>query len=391
MGFTECYSPDYVTARKRFLAAAQDLRAVIQSHALQAKGPDGELLAIDIAMLGDSEPERVVIVSSGLHGVEGFFGSAIQLCWLLTRGRHNPLSPRTRLVLVHALNPFGFAWQRRWNENNVDLNRNFLNDRSFIDSDPSYSESRAAYARIASFLNPASPPSPREAYSLKAVLKILVAGYDARRRALQQGRPAPRHAAVRAIGELGLLDLYKTLPVGQYEYPTGLFYGGAHPEETVGIVRDRVPACVGRAVEVVHVDLHSGLGKYGEYRLLLIDKKQSDTERWVARCFGADVVEAWDDRSAYTARGLMLNDLRERLPDVRYHCFTAEFGTYSALRVLGALRAENRAHFFDRPGTASYRWAKRELMEAFCPAAPRWREQAIRNGLTIIERALAGC
>jgi hypothetical protein len=139
----------------------------------------------------------------------------------------------------------------------------------------------------------------------------------------------------------------------------------------------------------VHVDLHSGLGKYADYRLLLIDKKDSEPERWACNRFGAGVVEAADDETAYDARGLMLKDLRDRLSGIRYHGFTAEFGTYSGLRVLGALRAENRAHFFDHPGTASYRWAKRQIMEAFCPAAARWREEVVRSGVEIIDRALA--
>ncbi len=67
-----------------------------------------------------------LVVSSGVHGVEGFFGSAVQLAFL------EKLPPDWRppegaaVVLIHALNPFGFAWQRRFNEENVDLNRNFL-------------------------------------------------------------------------------------------------------------------------------------------------------------------------------------------------------------------------------------------------------------------------
>jgi hypothetical protein len=114
-------------------------------------------------------------------------------------------------------------------------------------------------------------------------------------------------------------------------------------------------------------------------------------ERWASAWFGNDVVEAWDGRTAYTARGLMAKDLRNRLPGVRYYCLTAEFGTYSGIRVLGALRAENRAHFFDRPGTGSYRWAKRQIMEAFCPKDSRWRERVVRSGLGIIDRAVASC
>ena len=201
----------------------------------------------------------------------------------------------------------------------------------------------------------------------------------------------PPRLALKEIRDLGLLELQKSLPVGQYEHPTGLFYGGGGPEETVRVVRDWLRSWVSGAGEVAHIDLHSGLGKYADYRLLLVDEKGSEPERWASEWFGNDVVEAWDGRTAYTARGLMAKDLRDRLPGTRYHCLTAEFGTYPGIPVLGALRAENRAHFFDRAGTRSYRWAKRQIMEVFCPSASRWRERVVRSGLTIIDRAVASC
>lgn len=388
MSHMDYYSPDYATARDRFLAAARDCGATIRSHRFQADGPNGGPLTMDVARLGPPEPERAVIVSSGLHGVEGFFGSAVQLAWLLrVPGRSPP--PRTGLVMVHALNPFGFAWQRRWNESNVDLNRNFLDDREFLQADPNYRESRAAYDRLSAFLNPASSPSRWEPYSIKAVLRVMSAGYDARRRCLGAGEPAPPRFAFKALRDLGLLELQKTLPVGQYEHPTGLFYGGAGPEETVRVVRDSLPEWVAGAGEVMHIDLHSGLGKYADYRLLIVDEKGSERERWASEHFGEGVVEALDGRTAYAARGLMAKDLRDRLAGIRYQCLTAEFGTYPGVRVVGALRAENRAHFFDRPGTASYRWTKRQVMEVFCPSASLWREAVVRSGLKIIDQAIA--
>lgn len=30
------------------------------------------------------------------------------------------------MLFIHAVNPYGFAWRRRVNENNVELNRSFL-------------------------------------------------------------------------------------------------------------------------------------------------------------------------------------------------------------------------------------------------------------------------
>ena len=116
------FSADYATARKRFLSAAEAAGETC-SLCLDAAGPEGSPLTIDIACLGSPAPERALLHTSGMHGVEGFAGSAIQLALL-----QRPLSlpPDGAVVLVHGLNPYGMAWLRRVNENNVDLNRNFL-------------------------------------------------------------------------------------------------------------------------------------------------------------------------------------------------------------------------------------------------------------------------
>src|SRR5438093_8933584 len=93
----------------------------LETLSLDAKGPNDEGLGIDIAWFGAENPRRVILHSSGLHGVEGFAGSAIQLQLLDSLP---PLPKDAALILVHVLNPYGMAWLRRANENNVDLNRN---------------------------------------------------------------------------------------------------------------------------------------------------------------------------------------------------------------------------------------------------------------------------
>lgn len=74
-----------------------------------------------------------------------------------------------------------------------------------------------------------------------------------------------------------------------------------------------------------------------------------------------------------------------------YHCLTAEFGTFNPIQVLGDLRAENRAHFYAEQGQGSYERAKRQVTEAFCPAASAWRERVIDKGLRIIDQAVRVC
>ena len=62
---------------------------------------------------------------AGTHGVEGHCGSGAQVAWL-QQGGPARLPPRTGALLIHAINPHGFAWGRRVNEDNIDLNRNFV-------------------------------------------------------------------------------------------------------------------------------------------------------------------------------------------------------------------------------------------------------------------------
>ncbi len=128
--------PDYSTARAWFLGETKKQGFRLESFPIGLTGPTGEELAIDAAILGSEQPERVLILSSGLHGVEGFFGSAVQLAFL-KQGMTGHLPGRNdALILLHALNPFGFAWVRRFNEENVDLNRNLLLDGEAYQGSP---------------------------------------------------------------------------------------------------------------------------------------------------------------------------------------------------------------------------------------------------------------
>ena len=51
-----------------------------------------------------------------------------------------PASGRPTLVFVHALNPYGFSWVRRVNEDNVDLNRNFPDWSQPLPTNDGYAE-----------------------------------------------------------------------------------------------------------------------------------------------------------------------------------------------------------------------------------------------------------
>ena len=123
-------SATYVDARTAFLAVCARRGATVTATVHPLSGLNGEELAIDVAEIGPADATSVVVIVSATHGVEGYAGSALQTRWMSERLDHLP--PGVAMVMVHALNPYGMSWVRRVNEDNVDLNRNFVD----FDSEP---------------------------------------------------------------------------------------------------------------------------------------------------------------------------------------------------------------------------------------------------------------
>jgi hypothetical protein len=350
------FSPDYQTARRRFRSAAAEANALQEHHGILIPGQncDGGL-SIDIAFIGSECPDWTLVVTSGLHGVEGFFGSAIQLA-LLTQFGSGRLLPRNgRIVLGHSLNPYGFHFLRRTNEENIDLNRNFLL------SHQAYAGLSAGYDRLNQFLNPPSPPSLLEPLWLKALLLLMRAGVPTLK--------------------VGIVS-------GQYDFPKGLFFGGRKTARSTCIVQTCYRRWISGAQRVAHIDFHTGLGAFGTYKLRL-PVNAVDVE-WYRNWFGAQSVEetASENGTAHRSTGRMGRWLNRHLGDVDYHYFNAEFGTYSPLHTLGVLRSENRAHFYAPPGSVAHNRAKASIKECFCPGSKKWRISALRQGLELVDKCV---
>ena len=150
MAVIDKFPRDYSQARDRFIYAAQALRADARvnldsiAHPLEA--PNGEALSTDVAVIGDPNAKRALVLISGTHGTEGSCGSGCQAAWLRSN-RPKSLHKTVKVVLIHAINPHGFAHVRRVTEDNVDLNRNF------VDHGAPYPEN-AAYTSLHDLLLP---------------------------------------------------------------------------------------------------------------------------------------------------------------------------------------------------------------------------------------------
>ncbi|AMV19720.1 DUF2817 domain-containing protein [Planctomyces sp. SH-PL14] len=354
-GVTSEFSPDYVTARANFRKMAERLQWQHETHSIGQTGPDGQNLTIDVVLSPGDDARPTLVLSSGLHGVEGPFGSAVQCDALLSWERS---APPVRVVLIHALNPYGFAWRRRANENNVDLNRNFLLP------DERYEGSPPGYTDLDGFLNPKSAPSPWEPFTLKALW---------------------------LIAREGLPKLRQAIAGGQYDFPQGVFFGGIGPERVPQILGEHLPRWLGASRAVVHLDFHTGLGAGGTGKLLIDYPLSESDRRRLIDWYGPQGFEASDSRTiAYDSWGSLGRWCRATNPERDYLYACAEFGTFGPVAVLGGLRAENRAHHWSKSSSATVERTKQRLAELFCPSSPRWRQQVLEGARMLIAQSIAG-
>jgi hypothetical protein len=342
------FSPDYVTARGRFRAAARGAGARLHELLLAAPGPAGEALTIDAAWLGAADARRIVLHTSGLHGVEAFAGSAIQGALL---ERPPSLAAGCALILVHVLNPWGMAWLRRTNENNVDLNRNFLRNEE------RWSGVSEAYRKIDRTLNPRSLPA-RDFFIIRAQALALWHGF---------------HTLKQAVAE------------GQYEFPQGLFYGGRELADGPRLYLDWVAQHLERARYVLAIDVHTGLGRWAGETLFAESGTGATPATALEQALGRRLGAARETRAAYAIRGGMGGRLSQTLPHAGLDFILQELGTCRVLTVLHALREENRWHHYGA-GTIDHP-AKQRLREVLCPGDPAWRRQVVAHGVTLARAA----
>jgi len=352
-------SKTYEEARERFLLAAKARGAKIDGHSIEARSQQDRELSIDTAYLGPESPRSVLAISSGIHGVEGFAGSAIQHQLLREQLSEMKFGAECGLLLVHALNPFGFSELRRVNESNVDLNRNFV-------AHPEGHIANAGYEELYESINPT--------------------------RIDDEGDEENRRGALLAFAKAhGFPALQAALSVGQYVHPEGVQFGGQKREETNQWVRDTAISATRGAARVIWLDVHTGLGPFGEVEMIMESAPDApDTLR--ARRWWGDCVRSMQSEESVSAEvhGSIMVGLAEALPDCDLTVVGAEFGTYDPVRIFQAMRADNWLHQHGELESEFGVAIKRELLEVFRPEGRRWSSCVLEVGANLIARAVEG-
>jgi len=357
MSVSDLFSASYGEARAKFLAAADAAGARVSSYPHPLKGPDGGDLATDLAWLGPADAAKVLVLTSATHGVEGFCGSGCQIGFLCG-GLAERLPANTAALMVHAHNPHGFAHLRRVTEDNIDLNRNFVDYDAPLPENPAYDEVHA-------WLLPDDWDGPA-----RAAADAAIAGY---------------------IEKNGAFAYQAAVSAGQYRHTDGLFFGGQGPGWSHRTIERLAQETLAGRAHVGVIDFHTGLGPRGHGELIALgrpgDPLYDDAKAWYGD--EAKSPEMGDSASAEVSGSVELGYVRA-LPEARVNFVALEYGTLPPEQVLNALRGDNWLYLRGQVDSELGRRIKQDVRDAFYGDDDAWKQMVWDRADEIVGKALAG-
>src|SRR5215469_13030297 len=342
------FPPDYRTGRHAFVAACEQagIDVVSRVHP-EVQGSDGKPLFLDTAVIGPRDAKKALLLISATHGVEGYFGSGVQT-GLLREGLAERAPKDTKIVLLHALNPYGFSWDRRVNEDNADINRNCVDF-----ADPPRNE---PYDKLAAWISPKDISAP----ALKSANAKLTEFLKAH----------------------GPFALQEAISKGQYKYPDGVYYGGSREAWSIRMLKDVVVETLSKVKEMIVIDFHTGLGELGAGEMITEDLPGSAPYKRAKAMWGSRVAssEAGESVSAPLS-GTIDKAAATWLKGVELTFAALEVGSARTRTVGNALRKDNCRHCCAR-GRHQHRDAtaiREELRDAFYPDTAEWKRMVWGN------------
>lgn len=293
-----------------------------------------------------------IVFTTGLHGIEGYIGHASVITFIDEILPH--VSDDCDIVIYHPLNPFGMDHNRRTNEHNVDLNRNFFESGSL--------SKNHGYEQALSFFQP-------QLYKSK---------FHANRLFYQH--------VMRLITTYGKDTMKETTMKGQTILPTGISFQGTSHEPTTTYMLEEIPNLITDPSTVVWIDIHSGYGP--RYQMSIVNSKHEKKQ-----------TKALQDALSYPRiLGLHTEDFYDTIGDMIEMIYTLhkdhelhntlyaacyEFGTLgdSFLKQLESLKTllfENASYHLDQDGSFDS-FAGRLMNKLFLPPADDYRHKAYKD------------
>ncbi|MEO8453215.1 MAG: DUF2817 domain-containing protein [Gemmatimonadota bacterium] len=353
MSGAEYFSATVPEADRRFEAAAARARARFERIPHPLLGPAGEPLALSVAAIGPASASNALVISSGIHGVEGFAGAAIQT-GLLTGS--DPLPADTRLVLVHAVNPWGMAWNRREDHENIDVFRNLLYWRRPIIPDPLYDE-------IDTALDLAHWPDARERI-------------DAQR--------------MKLVAEHGLPRLIAAVRRGQHHRPDGLTYHGQGQCWSALTLQHVADRWLSGAKRIAWIDVHTGFGEPGGALVMSYETRGNPADQRLDAWFDGAIYRPGEDADIPPHEARPFGWVEEHVPGSTVTALILEFGTEPPEVTRDLFPASTHYHRYGDPRSLQAR-AVDVRVRRFCyPERHEWKKSVWAHGAAVARRTARG-
>jgi hypothetical protein len=345
----------YQESRQRFREYLPVIRKIWSKASLgkHALASEKELTIDWLRANALKRKERLLVITTGLHGIEGYIGSAVLQLYI------EEFLPRidpdtTGILLIHSLNPWGMSNWRRINPNNVDLNRNFMSG----DFRSSQLENRD-YPSLIPFLCPNRPVGNLSAEKTRFVVGLL-----------------------KTIIRLGAGRLREAALMGQYDHPSGIYFGGQSLQEETRTIMKLYQDSFKGYNRIVHLDLHSGYGPRDQMTVVTSPRDDRDAQV-IKHAYHLERVAGANPDEFYSMNGDM-NDweyelVREKHPRASIFAANFEFGTYgnSFLAEARSLRItilkNQKNQFGGSPATGA--WVDREYCKLYLPEEQVWFEK----------------
>lgn len=317
-------------------------------------------LYIDNIYLPATEKDtNLIVLTTAVHGMEGYIGS-VMLDVFFDDIYPTLDTKKTGVLVVANVNPYGMKYMRRYNENNVDLNRNFI-----IDWDEHDMASNKDYPEVLNFLQPKGKIGNafwnEVGFYLSLAKEAITSGAD---------------------------KISDALLTGQYEYPEGVYYGGNGDEISTAYLKGVFKDCLNSDYEnIVHIDLHSGYGP--RYNMVIFNSVyETMTEAETIEAFGYNNIIAYDSESFYATTGdttdyfYRLRNAMGSDKELFSTCF--EFGTigdafFDTILSLKYTVEENRNHWFPTKNKVTAEVVKEHYYELYYPTETAWREKTVED------------
>ena len=359
--YSEYFYTTYEEVRAHLSERVESLKqsGVTVEYNTYAINAADDLYIDNIYLPANKENTNLIILTTGVHGIEGYIGSAM-LDVFFEDIYPTIDTDKTGILIVANVNPYGMKYMRRYNENNVDLNRNFIEDWSTFDL-----SSNKEYPKVDKFLQPTGKMGNAFWHEVGFYLSL----------------------AKEAIFT-GADTISDALLTGQYEYAEGVYYGGNGDEASTTYLKGVFADCIdGEYENIVHVDIQSGYGP--RYNMVIFNSVQDlTTEAEAKEMLQYDYIIAQDSEDFYVTYGdttdYFYRLLKSKNSDKSLYSTCFEFGTigdgfFDSILSLKYTVDENRQHWYPTTNKTTAEVVRQNYLELFYPTETNWRTKTIED------------